>query len=476
MKSNFIQFSPDSYQLLQASPRQEEVLEVAPNVAETGSISPKLLMQNGGGLLAISLLAIGLGACFLRSLLVIAKPNEVVILAGRKWKNREGQEVGFRVLTGGRALKIPIVETVKRMDITTMPVPVEVHNAYSKGGIPLHLQAIANIKISSDRHVVGNAIERFLDHKPNDIVRVARENLEGHLRGVVATLTPEQVNEDRLKFAEQMASGVSDDLAKLGLQLDTLKIQNVADDVDYLKSLGRERIAMIIRDAEIAESDALSAAKQIEAECEERGRVAQTQDQTAVVERENDLRKIKAALNQQVQTEEAITRALRNERKAVVEQTLQTLRAERERIRLQVEEVIPADMQRQAQVLQSQGEASSMAETIQAEAYVNELLTKVWQDLGGDASSMFIIQQFEAVLKEAIKVPEQLNLQNIRIIDNGDGDAVSSVVRVYFGVIKEFLQTAEHTLGIDVASALKPQFENLAARPSFPSSSNGRSA
>ena len=476
MKSNSIQFSPDSYQLLQASPRQEEVLEVAPNVAETGSISPRLLMQNGGGLLAISLLAIGLGACFLRSLLVIAKPNEVVILAGRKWKNREGQEVGFRVLTGGRALKIPIVETVKRMDITTMPVPVEVHNAYSKGGIPLHLQAIANIKISSDRHVVGNAIERFLDHKPNDIVRVARENLEGHLRGVVATLTPEQVNEDRLKFAEQMASGVSDDLAKLGLQLDTLKIQNVADDVDYLKSLGRERIAMIIRDAEIAESDALSAAKQIEAECEERGRVAQTQDQTAVVERENDLRKIKAALNQQVQTEEAITRALRNERKAVVEQTLQTLRAERERIRLQVEEVIPADMQRQAQVLQSQGEASSMAETIQAEAYVNELLTKVWQDLGGDASSMFIIQQFEAVLKEAIKVPEQLNLQNIRIIDNGDGDAVSSVVRVYFGVIKEFLQTAEHTLGIDVASALKPQFANPAARPSFPRSGNGRSA
>ena len=319
-------------------------------------------MQNGGGLLAISLLLIGLGTWFLRSLLVIAKPNEVVILSGRKWKNRDGQEVGFRVLTGGRAIKIPIVETVKRMDITTMPVPLEVRNAYSKGGTPIHLQAIANIKISSDRHVVGNAIERFLDHKPNDIVRVARENLEGHLRGVVATMTPEQVNEDRLKFAEQIASGVSSDLAKLGLQLDTLKIQNVSDGVDYLKSLGRERIAMIIRDAEIAESDALSAAKQVEAECEERARVAQTQDQTTVVERENDLRKIKATLNQQVQTEEAITQAMKKERKAVVEQMLQTLRAERERLRLQVDEVIPAEIQQQAQVLQSEGEAASVAE------------------------------------------------------------------------------------------------------------------
>ncbi|NEP55141.1 MAG: hypothetical protein F6K65_42700, partial [Moorea sp. SIO3C2] len=58
-----------------------------------------------------------------------------------------------------------------------------------------------------------------------------------------------------------------------------------------------------------------------------------------------------------------------------------------------------------------------------------------------------------------IKVPEQLDLQNIRIIDNGDGNAVSSVIRVYLGVIKEFLHTAEHTLGIDVASALKPAHE-----------------
>ncbi|MEM9217469.1 MAG: SPFH domain-containing protein [Cyanobacteria bacterium P01_F01_bin.150] len=458
--------------------RQQEVLEV-PSAPALGTpswaASTRLLMQNGGGILALSLLLIGFGSWFLRSLLVIAKPNEVVILSGRKWKNREGQEVGFRVLTGGRAFRIPVVETVKRMDITTMPVPVEVHNAYSKGGIPLHLQAIANIKISSDRHVVGNAIERFLDHKPNDIVRVARENLEGHLRGVVATMTPEQVNEDRLKFAEQMASVVSIDLAKLGLQIDTLKIQNVSDDVDYLKSLGRERIAMIIRDAEIAESDALSAAKQIEAECEERGRVAQTQDRITVVERENDLRKIKAALNQQVQTEEAITRAAKNERKAVVEQTLQTLRSEKERLRLQVEEVIPAEMQRQAQVLQSQGQAASMAENVQAEAYVNELLTTVWQDLGGDASSMFIIQQFEAVLKEAIKVPEHLDLQNIRIIDNGDGEAVSSIIRVYLGVIKEFLNTAEHTLGIDVASALKPKVMDANAATALPSSSNGLS-
>lgn len=413
------------------------------------------------GIGSLSLIPLGiaaavLGSWFLRSFLVVANPNEVVILSGRKWKNKNGQDVGFRILTGGRAFRIPIVETVKRMDVTTMPVPVEVHNAYSKGGIPLHLQAIANIKISSDTHVVGNAIERFLDHKPAEIVRVARETLEGNLRGVVATMTPEQVNEDRLKFAEQIASGVNGDLAKLGLQLDILKIQNVSDDVDYLKSLGRQRIAMIIRDAEIAESDAIAAAKQVEAECEEQGRVAQTQDKVAIVERENGLREIKAKLSKQVRTEQAITVAEAKERKAIAEQELQTLRTQRERHRLQAEEILPAEASLQAKVLQAEGEAASLSENVQAEAYVNELLTKVWQEIGADASQMFVIQQFETVLREAVKVPDRLDLQHISIIDNGDGDAVSSVVGVYLRVIKQFLEASEETLGINVASALQP--------------------
>ncbi len=446
--------SPHQRFLSQQSSRLESLSPVPP--PRTSNLLSRPGLINGVSLLALGLTATLVGVWFLRSLLVIANPNEVVILSGRKWRTRDGKEVGFRILTGGRALRIPIIETVKRMDVTTMPVPVEIHNAYSKGGIPLRLQAIANIKISSDPYLVGNAIERFLDHKPEEIVRVARETLEGNLRGVVATMTPEQVNEDRLKFAERIASDVSSDLAKLGLKLDTLKIQNVSDDVDYLKSLGRQRIAMILRDAEIAESDALAAAMHVEAECEERGRVAQTQDRTIILEQENNLRKIKAKLDKQVRTEMAITQAAAKERKAIAEQTLQTLRAERERLRLRSEEVLPADFQRQAQILRAKGRAAPLAENVQAEAYVNELLTKVWQEMGADASAMFIIQQFETVLREAIKVPEQLDLQHISVIDNGDGDAISSVISVYLRVIKQFLETAKETLGIDVSNALKP--------------------
>lgn len=88
------------------------------------------------------------------------------------------------------------------MRLNVMEIPIAIRNAYSKGGVPMNVDAIANVKISSEPARVGNAIERFLGRGNDEIGRVARETLEGHLRGVLATLTPEEVNEDRLKFAD----------------------------------------------------------------------------------------------------------------------------------------------------------------------------------------------------------------------------------------------------------------------------------
>ena len=93
-----------------------------------------------------------------------------------------------------------------------------------------------------------------------------KETLEGHLRGVLATLTPEEVNEDRLKFAQALMDEADTDFDKLGLHLDTLKIQNVTDTTNYLESIGRRRIAEVIRDAEIAESTAKAESKEMESQ------------------------------------------------------------------------------------------------------------------------------------------------------------------------------------------------------------------
>jgi len=459
---------------MNVQPQFESFFEQDVAVVQVAQVNANPLLRNErnniDGLISTSLpIALGIFGLivlvwFLKSFLCICKPNEVVILSGRKHRTKDGQDVGYRVLTGGRAIRIPIVETVKRMDVTTMPVRVEVHKAYSKGGTPLNIQAIANVKISSDPLVVGNAIERFLDHDRSEVVRVAQETLEGNLRGVVATLTPEQVNEDRLRFAERIASDVSRDLIKLGLQLDTLKIQSVADDVDYLSSLGRKEIALVIRDAEIAESDALTEAEQIEAECEERAEVAKTQDQIVILEKENELRKIKAKLERQARSEEEITIAAAKEKKAKAEQVLQTLRAEFERLRLEADEVLPAEAERQAKELHARGEAAIFAENAQAAALVNDMLSQVWQETGRDASELFLIQQIETVLREAVQIPGRLQLDKVNVIDNGDGKAIASLVKVYPQIVRQFLEGVNETLGIDVVGTLNRSQEDKGAQ------------
>ena len=431
-------------------------MNVAHVSAETPVQSQQKVVSNNWHSLPIVLSIVGviLLVWFLKSFLRLCNPNEILILSGRKHLTPDGQEVGYRVIFGGRAMAIPILETVERMDMTTMPVPVEVSNAYSKGGTPLHIQAIANVKVSSDPSVVGNAIERFLGHHRSEIKRVAQETLEGNLRGVVATLTPEQVNEDRLKFAERIAQDVSRDLTKLGLHLDTLKIQSVADDVDYLSSIGRRQIAHIVRDAEIAEAETMGQAERVEADCQQRAEVAKTQALTVIQQKKNELRKIRAELEQQARSAEERSEAAAKEARARAEQELQTVRAELERLRLEADEVLPAEAQRQARELQAQGAAAGFAENAKAAALVNQMLSQVWRETGADAAEVFLIQQIEMVLKEAAEIPSRVHLNRVNVIDQGDGSSIASLVNVYPDIVRQFLDRVDQTLGIDVIGTL----------------------
>ena len=430
---------------------RETVMEVSspPVFAQTNNSNSNSFGTSLTIALIIFIAVILVGA--INSLVQICDPNKILIISGRKYKRQDGQQMGYRVIYGGRTFRIPILEQVETMDLTTMPVPIEVTNAYAKGGTPLNIQAIANVKISGDWSLVGNAIERFLGRDRAEICRVARETLEGNLRGVVATLTPEQLNEDRLEFAARIANDVSGDLAKLGLQLDTLKIQSVSDEVDYLNSIGRRQIATIIRDAEIAESNAIAEAEQIEADCDRQAEVAETETRTAVQEKENELRRIKAEVEKEARVEEERTTAAAKEAKARAQQELQAVRAQLEKARLEVDEILPAQAQQKADELNAKGKAAKVAEDTKASAQVNEMLAKIWQETGVDASELFLVQQMEMILKQAANVPHRLHLGEITVIDNGDGKALASLSNAYPEMIRQFLQQSEETLGITLS-------------------------
>src|SRR5690606_29032149 len=235
-------------------------------------------------------IALALVAFVISKILQICKPNEILVISGRSHKLADGSSVGYKVLHGGRGIRIPLLETVDRMDTRLIPVMVEVQNAYSKGGIPLTVHAIANIKVTSNRGHVRNAIVRLLSMNQRQIATIGQQTLEGVLREVVAELTPEETNEDRLKFADTLAKFAKDDFDKLGLELDVLKVQSVGDEQGYLKNLGRARIARMIRDAQNAENEAKQAIAEAQATARQRAESAQKQAEAAVLTKRNELR------------------------------------------------------------------------------------------------------------------------------------------------------------------------------------------
>ena len=432
-----------------------------PPVLQTQATTPAFLPPNRnqseaviGGVTALFILLVALNLIS-RWMIRICRPNEMLVVTGSRSNQGQQGMKGYRVVAnGGWTFVKPILETARRMDVTLLPVLVEVKNAYSKGGTPLNIQAIANVKVSSDPDVRNNAIERFLGRNPEEIVQVARENLEGNLRSVLAQLTPEQVNEDRLRFAERIAEDVGDDLRRLGLQLDTFKIQSVSDDVDYLNSISRRRVAQIVRDAEIAESEAIGEAERKEAEMEEVAEVVRTEADTVVLEKDNAVRTKVAQMEKEARSEEERTTAAELEARAKAQQQLQKVRSELERLRLQAEEVLPAQASQKARELRARGQAAATAEDVKASALVNDLLTQVWEDAGSTAELVFLLQQIEMVLDQATRLPSRLTLKRITSLDGNDATSLASLVALNHVVVRQFFEQVKEILGIDLLATL----------------------
>src|SRR5258708_11867143 len=114
---------------------------------------------------------------------------------------------------------------------------------------------MASVKVASRTGQLANAVERFLGMTREQIMSMARETLEGNLRGVLSTLTPEEVNNDLEKFQGELVHEADHDLGRLGLELDTLKIQHVTDDKGYLDSIVRRQTAEKLKRARYAYYD-----------------------------------------------------------------------------------------------------------------------------------------------------------------------------------------------------------------------------
>jgi flotillin len=392
------------------------------------------------------------------SVLVICPPNRVAIITGRKRVLSDGRTVGYRIIKGGRAYKMPIFEAVAWMDLNTIPLEVSVTNAFSKGTIPLNVQGIANVKISSKEGVLENAAERFLNVPNATIGQIAKETLEANLRGVLATLSPEEVNEDRLKFSQQLIDEADDDIKTLGLDLDVMKIQNVTDDNLYLESVGRRLTAEVIKEARVAEASRQSESERAEAKARELAQIAGVQADKAIVEERNMLRVRTAELDAVARAKEEEAAVAGDLARTVAEQELEQQRIELERRRLEAEVVIPAKANLEAEQLKAQADAAKIVEDGKAQVEVFRLLTDQYKAAGADGQRIFVLNMLPELVDKITSTVRNIDIDRIAVVDNGGGHGAGGIpglVAQLPGAVVSLSEQIGAATGVDILGAMR---------------------
>lgn len=407
-----------------------------------------------GAIIAFAVLIV-LGT--VRSLIIICPPNRVAVISGRSRALADGRTVGYRSIRGGRTLRVPLLERVAWMELNTIPIEVAVRNAYSKGSIPLNVQGIANVKVSSIEGLLQNSVERFLEVPQTEIAAIAKETLEANLRGVLATLTPEEVNEDRLKFAQTLIDEADDDMKTLGLELDVLKIQNVTDEVGYLDSVGRRQTAEVLKDARVAEAQRKAEAEESEATSRQRAEIATAQADLLIVEEQNALRVRQAELEALAGAAEAEAKVAGEKARVVAQQELERERVDLETRRLEADVVAPARADLEAKELAAKADAAKIVEEGNAQVEVFHKLVEQYHAAGDDAQRIFVLRMLPELVDSIVSTVSAVDIEKVSIIDSGgQGTGVPGFMNQLPASVIGLAEQIENATGVDLFKALRP--------------------
>ena len=385
----------------------------------------------------------------MRSLFYNCAPNEVLIFYG--WARRRidaHREVGYRIVKGGLGFRKPLLERVDRMDLTNMVIDVSGSNAYSKGGIPLSVQGVANVKVAGHEPLLNNAIERFLGKSRAEIMQVAKATLEGSLRGILATMTPEQVNEDKILFAERLVHEVEQDMTNLGLVVDTLKIQNVHDDVKYLDSIGRKKSAEVLSKARIAEAIATADSIVRSAENKEREVQAQNTAKIATAQADAQMRLTEVQTRRDALVAEELATVAAAVAQAQAEVGVQKARVDQIRHKLDADVIQPAKASAEAAEAAAKASTASIIEEGRARGEALKRVAETWRKAGPNARDVLVLQKLDKVMDALAATIGDTHIEKLTMIDSSSG--TSGPARAV-----PLLEQIKQVFGIDVVDKLQ---------------------
>jgi flotillin len=326
--------------------------------------------------IGLMVLAIALLGSFLASLYRKAGPHEALIVYGFR---------GTRIVKGHGTVIFPMVEACHELSLELMSFDVApVQDLYTKQGVAVTVEAVAQIKVKSDMESIETASEQFLTKTATQRESLIRLVMEGHLRGIIGQLTVEQIVKEPEMVADRMRSTCADDMNKMGLEVVSFTIKEVRDKNDYIVNMGRPDVARIKRDADVAaaEADRDTAIKRANAQRESAIAKAQadqervlaetlSQAKQAEAQRDLDVKKanyVELVKKQEAQADKAYEIQTNVMQQQVVAEAVRVQQIEREQqIKVQEAEIVRREKELIATVLK-QAEVERQRISVLAEA------------------------------------------------------------------------------------------------------------
>jgi len=400
-------------------------------------------------------------------------PDQIMVIYGRTEKTADGRPKPSKTLHGGASLVWPLIQDYAYISLKPMTINIDLRGALSLQNIRINVPSTFTIGVSTEPSIMANAAERLLGFRVEDIEEMAKEIIFGQLRLTVATLTIEQINQDRDSFLELIQKNVGQEMRKVGLYLINVNIADITDESDYIESIGKKAAATAVEQARVdvanaerdgaigkAEADRTREIQVAQNNAEaEKGRKAAQADQRVFVEQQEamavggenaaqaeiaranaDLAEAEASAKQRAdvataQAEAEIAKAKYDEE----EQSLRASEIARETIaKQQVEIAAEAEAERQRRI--ARGEADAILAKYEAEAegvkQVLEAKAQGYSNLvssaSGDpkaAATLLMVEKIEAMVSAQTEAIRNLKIDKITVWDSGndkDGNSATS--------------------------------------------------
>ena len=308
---------------------------------------------------------VGLGILFVFILIISflrrykrCPSDRILVIYGKIGQNKEAEYRSAKCIHGGASFIWPVIQNYAFLDLTPIPIEINLKSALSKQNIRVDVPSIFTVGITTESGIMTNAAERLLGLSQEEISNLAKDIIFGQLRLVVATMDIEEINSNRDLFLEAVSSNVEAELKKVGLKLINVNVTDINDESGYIEALGKEAAAKAINDAKkiVAEKNRDGSIGEANAVRDQRIQVANANatavegENTATIQIANsnaDRRLKEAEAEKKAVAAEKVNEAKALEEAYVAEKEAEISRAHREQATQKADIIIPVQIDKE---------------------------------------------------------------------------------------------------------------------------------